>query len=604
MGGQSPSAPPPQGQYSQDYPYPSPAQTHAATLYNPAIFHVFSKFGPLLLRRLLHPALAATLLESPHPGRFLQPQSPQIAAHKSAPKDPPGQFPKRSGLQREDKPGRNLGRVADRFHGHSTLFARPLQLLAECLRSAFLRHDCALHQNLIAPFERYAIADLKSKVFAYLLFRGTCLASPLPHPYASLPYRLASCASLKAYQSSAEWTVAMGILSPPDHTTEFSPPPATTFHSPLLQREMPGLDVLRGVAVLSVVFYHGLHWWLPPSISTSPGAKLLILLASPGWLGVNLFFVLSGFLITGILLDTRTRSNYWKSFYTRRVLRILPLYLVVLLILRFYSGVSWSYFFLCLFYMANFATKRFGLGYGPLWSLAVEEQFYLVWPFLVRRLRSRRLAMLCIGSIVLSPLLRYLSVSRIVPMGSPYSATWLVTDNLAAGALIAILLRTSAASLSRVRAWTLGTGLSSAALLLLGFQLHIMNKTTALGAAFQPEPFILLFSTLLLLALHLGSHPRIFRLTRPLRFYGYISYGLYLFHVLGFSVYQNLFSDFSHPLPVLTAGYLILRLCGVLAAVTLFCFLSRRYFEEYFLRLKDRLVPYTSTKRTTPANTP
>jgi peptidoglycan/LPS O-acetylase OafA/YrhL len=392
----------------------------------------------------------------------------------------------------------------------------------------------------------------------------------------------------------------MGILSPPDHTTEFSPPPATPYHSPLLKREMPGLDALRGVAVLSVVLYHGLHWWLPPSISISPGARLLSLIASPGWLGVNLFFVLSGFLITGILLDTRTRPNYWKSFYTRRVLRILPLYLVILLILRFYSGVSWIYFVLCLFYMANFASARFGMGYGPLWSLAVEEQFYLVWPFLVRRLRPRWLAIVCLGSLFLSPLLRYLSVSRIVPMGNPYSATWLVTDNLAAGTLIAILLRTPLATLSRVRSLTLGVGLLSMALLIGGFRLHIMNKTTALGAAFQPEPFILLFSALLLLSLQYGNHPRIFRLTRPLRFYGYISYGLYLFHVLGFSVYQDLFSDFNHPLPVLTAGLLLLRLCGVLAAVTVFCFLSRRYFEEYFLRLKDRLVPYTSSKPASP----
>ncbi|MGP8259405.1 MAG: acyltransferase family protein [Acidobacteriaceae bacterium] len=395
----------------------------------------------------------------------------------------------------------------------------------------------------------------------------------------------------------------MGILSPPDHTTEFSPPPATPFHSPLLRREMPGLDALRGVAVLSVVLYHGLHWWLPPAIAISPGVRLLSWLASPGWLGVNLFFVLSGFLITGILLDTRTRANYWKSFYIRRVLRILPLYLVVLLILRFYSGVSWMYFLICLFYMANFASARYGLGYGPLWSLAVEEQFYLVWPFLVHRLRTRTLAMLCVASIFLSPLLRYLSVSRIVPLGSPYSATWLVTDNLAAGALIAILLRTPSATLSRVRAATLGAGLLSATLLLVGFPLGIMSKTTAAGAAFQPEPFILLFSALLLLSLQIGSHPRVFRLTRPLRFYGYISYGLYLFHVLGFSLYQDLFSDLRHPLPELTAGYLLLRFCGVLAFVTLVCFLSRRYFEEFFLRLKDRLVPYGSSKRAAPQKT-
>jgi peptidoglycan/LPS O-acetylase OafA/YrhL len=372
----------------------------------------------------------------------------------------------------------------------------------------------------------------------------------------------------------------------------------------LLKREMPGLDVLRGIAVLAVVLYHGLHWWLPPAITISPGAKLLSWLATPGWLGVNLFFVLSGFLITGILLDTRTRPHYWKSFYTRRVLRILPLYLAILFILRFYSGISWAYFFLCVFYLANFASARFGFGYGPLWSLAVEEQFYLVWPFLVHRLRPRTLAIVCLGSIFLSPLLRYLSVSRILPMGSPYTATWLVTDNLAAGALIAILLRTPAATLSRVRGWMLGAGLLGAALLVLGFRLHVMSRSTAAGAAFQPEPFIFLFSALLLLFLQFGNHPRVFRLTRPLRFYGYISYGLYLFHLLGFRVYQGLFSDFNHPLPELTAGLLVLRFCGVLAVITLVCFLSRRTFEEFFLRLKDRLVPYTSSKRASPARTP
>ena len=390
----------------------------------------------------------------------------------------------------------------------------------------------------------------------------------------------------------------MGILSPPDHTTEHSP--ASPFHSPLLKREMPGLDALRGVAVLSVVLYHGLHWWLPPHLSISPAARFISLLAAPGWLGVNLFFVLSGFLITGILLDTRSRPNYWKSFYTRRVLRILPLYLVVLLILRFYSGVSWGYFVLCLFYLANFTPMRFGLGYGPLWSLAVEEQFYLVWPSLARFLRPRSLATVCLGSLILSPLLRYLSVSGIVPLGNPYSATWLVTDNLAAGALIAILLRSPIATPSRVRGWTLGAALLSMVLLIVGFHLQLMSKTTPAGAAFQLEPFILLFSALLLLSLQFGSHPRVFRLTRPLRFFGYISYGLYLFHVLGFSVYQSLFTDFNHPLPVLTAGLLLLRFFTVFASLTLFCFLSRRYFEEFFLRLKDRLVPYTSSNRASP----
>lgn len=389
----------------------------------------------------------------------------------------------------------------------------------------------------------------------------------------------------------------MGVLGPPDHTTEVSPPQTTPFHSPLLRREMPGLDALRGVAVLAVVFYHGLHWWPPPALSSAPAVKLLSSLAAPGWLGVNLFFVLSGFLITGILLDTRTRPDYWKSFYTRRVLRILPLYLVLLLVLRFYNNLSWTYLVLCLFYLANFTYALHLEGYGPLWSLAVEEQFYLVWPFLVRRLSPRTLAILCMVSIFISPVLRYVSVRGIVPLGDPYSATWLLTDNLAVGALIAILLRTPGATLTRVRTATLFAGLLGIALLALGLILKIMSRATASGAAFQPEPCLLLCAALLLLSLQYGKHPLVHRLTAPLRFFGYISYGLYLFHLLGFRIYQSLFTDMSHPLPYLGLGRVLVRFVGVLATTTAFCFFSRRYFEEYFLRLKDRFVPYTAKKR-------
>jgi peptidoglycan/LPS O-acetylase OafA/YrhL len=123
-----------------------------------------------------------------------------------------------------------------------------------------------------------------------------------------------------------------------------------------------------------------------------------------------------------------------------------------------------------------------------------------------------------------------------------------------------------------------------------------MSRSTAAGAAFQPEPFLLLFAAVLVLSLQYGSNPVILSLTRPLRFYGYISYGLYMLHVIGFGIYYRLFSDSNRPIPELTLGPVLLRFCTVLAATSALCFLSRRYFEEYFLRLKDRLVPYTVPK--------
>ena len=399
----------------------------------------------------------------------------------------------------------------------------------------------------------------------------------------------------------------MDVLSPPSHTTEVSPPPPTSYRSPLLKREMPGLDALRGVAVLSVVAYHGLHWWLVPAVAISPAAQWLSAIAAPGWLGVNLFFILSGFLITGILLDTRTRPNYWKNFYVRRALRILPLYVVTLLILRFTPtlGISWTYVLVCLLYLANFAPAMHLESYGPLWSLAVEEQFYLVWPFLVRRLRPRTLAIICLASIFVSPILRYLSVSGILPLGDIAAATWLLTDNIAFGALFAILLRSRAATIARIRTATLVCALLGGAFLFAGLDRHLLSRSAPFAAAFQPEPFLLLFSALLLLSLYFGDHPLVFRLTSPLRFFGYISYGLYLLHSFGFQVEEDITHELAHRIPYLTLTRVLLRFFGVLAGTSLVCYLSRRYFEEFFLRLKDRLVPYKATpKAPTPEATP
>ena len=97
----------------------------------------------------------------------------------------------------------------------------------------------------------------------------------------------------------------------------------------VLQKHMPELDVLRGLAILVVVLYHGLYW--SGAVSTSRIGTLFIKASVFGWLGVNLFFVLSGFLISGILLDSKGRSNFYRRFYLRRVFRILPAYWATIL---------------------------------------------------------------------------------------------------------------------------------------------------------------------------------------------------------------------------------------------------------------------------------
>jgi peptidoglycan/LPS O-acetylase OafA/YrhL len=352
---------------------------------------------------------------------------------------------------------------------------------------------------------------------------------------------------------------------------------------------MPGLDALRGAAVLGVVLLHGLKLCPPPSLALSHGVERVGAAVTAGWLGVTLFFVLSGFLITGILLDTRTRENYWRSFYVRRVLRILPMYLVAIVFVTLLFGLKWQYVVLCLIFAANLARNMYT--YGPFWSLAVEEQFYLFWPLLVKRLRMRTLAVICVGSILVSPGLRILS--SYYPLGDPYATTWLISDCLLLGAFIAIFLRSQYSSPKNVLRLTVGMGLLGVVVMAVCLRFHWLNRASAMGKAFEIEPFLFLFGCLLMLALYFGDHPVVLWLTRPLRFFGYISYGLYLLHWAGFAFFNAIEYKFFPPWKVLTVPILFAHFIPYMTAVCLLCYLSRRYFEEFFLRQKDKLVPYT-----------
>src|ERR1700741_1283305 len=123
----------------------------------------------------------------------------------------------------------------------------------------------------------------------------------------------------------------------------------------IVRAKMPELDSLRGVAILLVVFYHGFFWSNNLTGLSGP-AKFFVNLTRFGWLGVNLFFVLSGFLITGILLGQKNAEDYYSQFYFRRVVRILPALYALLLILCFVPGQSHKYLLLSFFFCANLAT--------------------------------------------------------------------------------------------------------------------------------------------------------------------------------------------------------------------------------------------------------
>ena len=364
----------------------------------------------------------------------------------------------------------------------------------------------------------------------------------------------------------------------------------------LLRPLMPELDSVRGVAILMVLFYHALASQF--GVGSFTGLpKMLISIAAPGWAGVNLFFVLSGFLITGILLDSKARANYYKRFYLRRALRILPAYYAVLLLvalLRRYAlqegqVPSWKFLALSAIYLAN-VTVLFGvpMQYAVLWSLAVEEHFYFVWPVVVRNFNRRAIAVVAIAVVVAT------TVARILTFQSGHYDsyhgyfTWLVADALALGALLAVLLR-----------GRLGTrdGLKQIVLLLFcGSALLVMDKPLHqhwFGGMLHLNALNFLCAAIVGSVLWVGTGPWKWIVNRPvLRFFGEISYGLYLIHMLIFRVFDNLHRRFFPQVPLyqLNFGVLLVRLviCGGVAVFV--AFISRRYFEQPFLSLKDRLL--------------
>jgi peptidoglycan/LPS O-acetylase OafA/YrhL len=214
------------------------------------------------------------------------------------------------------------------------------------------------------------------------------------------------------------------------------------------------LDGLRGVAVAAVVLYHYLCLDLAPP----PGGVLAYAQVAfrLGWCGVDLFFVLSGFLIGGILLDAKSSQRYFQTFYLRRFHRIFPLYylwigvyfLIAFTSLRYllgplkFSAERWTIVPTYIFFVQNLVKKRilpFSVAWLiPLWSLAVEEQFYLVMPFLVRFFSRRWLLAILLTTIACAPIFRLIVFQWFPQHTAQYIATPCRADALAMGVLLAL----------------------------------------------------------------------------------------------------------------------------------------------------------------------
>ncbi len=287
---------------------------------------------------------------------------------------------------------------------------------------------------------------------------------------------------------------------------------------------IPELQGLRGLAVLAVVFYH---------CSPRLAGTWIHYASLWGWTGVNLFFVLSGFLITSILLESRSKPHYFRNFYGRRALRIWPVYVLALIVVylnapwfigpTIWNAVKTAPWLAYIFFVQNLFHLALPPAIGPTWSLAIEEQYYFLWAPLVRFLRRPwMLATVLTAALLGSPLLRLGHHAWLTP-----THTLIHLDGIALGSLLALGLYTL--RLTR-RAW-LGLGLAG---LVLGVA---ATATVAGGTAFLDSALALAFGGAVLAAIASTGmrNPINALLSRgPLAFYGRISYGLYMIHIMVF----------------------------------------------------------------------
>jgi peptidoglycan/LPS O-acetylase OafA/YrhL len=346
-----------------------------------------------------------------------------------------------------------------------------------------------------------------------------------------------------------------------------------TTHHQRQQQHLPQLDGLRGIAIAIVVLGHMLVF------AVGFGSTKLGPLPP---LGVTLFFVLSGFLITRILLDARSKAEYYLSFYARRALRIWPLYFLVLAILFLFTNhrvaaltfdetrVRWPFF---VFYVQNIVYKNATL-FGPpalgiTWSLAVEEQFYTTWPLIVRNLSNITLKRLLVIFIVAAPIARFLCPQFGI---DPYINPLCRFDGMAMGGLVAIWITER----RPVRKIVMRVARSVAAIaIVLGCAFYVTSLTHLFSKTIESA----LWTSILLTAM--GSTFAIRVLSHAaLRFLGKISYCAYLTHFIIASFVVSLW-------PGAGIGIRVFRVAVVLTMTCLIGMLSWRFLEEPILRLKQ-----------------
>jgi peptidoglycan/LPS O-acetylase OafA/YrhL len=350
-------------------------------------------------------------------------------------------------------------------------------------------------------------------------------------------------------------------------------------------RHVPALDGTRGIAIILVMSF---HLWRAP-------------LTALGWSGVDLFFVLSGYLITGILWDSRLEPDRARSFYIRRALRILPLYygvLVAVFVLRPAFGWAHRLDDLALaheqvWYWTYLCDWRIALNHPPaftflthFWTLSIEEQFYLVWPLIIWRC-SRRTSLGIAAAVAAGALA--LRIAVVVATATPDAAYALFPcrlDALAVGAILALGLR-GPGGVAAMRRWVIPAALCGAvvvcALTLFRPSVRFVDPGM-MTIGYTALDWM--FAGLVLTAATTRS--RLLE-AAPLRAAGRYSYGLYVYHpIVMWWIVRHV--------PMLEASQLGSAIGGAAGSIAL-AYASYHLYESRFLRLKDRIAPRNGAAR-------
>jgi peptidoglycan/LPS O-acetylase OafA/YrhL len=376
-------------------------------------------------------------------------------------------------------------------------------------------------------------------------------------------------------------------------------------------RHIPALDGLRGIAIIAVIVCHA-NWALGGPLIPGRVNGPLAMVFGWGWVGVDLFFVLSGFLITGILHDAKGTDRYFRNFYARRMLRIMPLYFGFLFFAIFVlprlpckfctEGVVSNAEALSLglyFYNVRLAFTGQTLSFfHPFWSLALEEHFYLFWPLAVWALHRRALMRLCLMVSAASFFLRVIVLlSGAWPM-SVFFLTPCRLDGLLAGSFVALAWRDSATWVQLQR--YAGRLVLGAGCLLLGIALgqrhflpdvtpqqvgHVAAVNGSLVLTIGITALAMFFAGLVVLGVDAAEGGRLRRVleSSSLQAIGKYSYAIYVFHSLILLATVRLLSPLAYVPAFIAKPVAVL---WALAASFVVAWLSYHLYEKHFLRLK------------------